>query len=258
MSLFKIASWNVNSLKVRLPQLLDWLLQYQPDVIALQETKLEDKNFPSAELSSIGYHAVFSGQKTYNGVAILSRIPASGVISAIPDFVDPQRRVLVATVNDIQIVNLYVPNGASVGSDKYAYKLAWFASLNPFIKGLLQGKQPVVVLGDFNIAPEDRDIYNPTLWQGQVLCSEPERQALRDLMAHGFWDTFRLFQPDAGHYTWWDYRAGSLRQNHGLRIDHILASAELRDSCQACIIDKQARLSERPSDHAPIMSTFDI
>jgi len=252
----KIATWNVNSLRVRLPHLLEWLSTQQPDVIALQETKTEDKNFPEQEIKQAGYHIVFSGQKTYNGVALLSRQPASDIITNLPDFEDPQRRILIATINNIRIANLYVPNGSSVGSDKYHYKLEWFDKLTTFLKQQIVKYPQLIALGDFNIAPEDRDVHDPVLWEGQVLVSEPERTALRNLLNLGLQDTFRCFNQEPGHYSWWDYRAAAFRRNLGLRIDHILTSTTLMSKCVTCEIDKTPRQWERPSDHAPVIATY--
>lgn len=257
MSLIKIATWNVNSLRVRLSQLLEWLAIHKPDVIVLQEIKLEDKDFPLEALKAAGYHTVSSGQKTYNGTAILSRHPITAVEVSLPDFADPQRRLLAATIENIRVVNVYVPNGSSVGSDKYIYKLDWLARLKNYLAHQLQQHERLLVLGDFNIAPEDRDVYDPKAWEGQVLVSEPERQALRDIMSLGLQDAFRIFEEAGGHYSWWDYRAGAFRRNHGLRIDHILITSSLRAGCTACEIDKFTRASERPSDHAPIIACFD-
>lgn len=256
MPSLKIASWNVNSLRVRLPHLLTWLTQEKPDIVALQEIKLEDKDFPATEIAQAGYQAVCSGQKTYNGVAILSRLPLDKVEMAFPDFQDEQRRVLAATINDWRIINLYVPNGASVGSDKYLYKLAWLERLNSYLQAQRLLFPKLIVLGDFNIAPEDRDVHDPKAWEGSVLVSAPERAALRTIMAHDFWDAFRLFEPQAGFYTWWDYRLNAFRRNLGLRIDHIIISGALKNYCQRCYIDKTPRTWERPSDHTPIVADF--
>jgi len=252
----KIASWNVNSLRVRLPHLLTWLTQQQPDMVALQELKMEDKDFPIAEISQAGYHAVFNGQKTYNGVALLSKQPLEKIEKAFPDFMDEQRRVLAANLADVRIINLYVPNGASVGSDKYEYKLRWLKQLRDYLKAQLLLYPKLIVLGDFNIAPEDRDVHDSKAWQGNVLVSEPERIALRDVIADGFIDSFRLFEQGIGHYTWWDYRLNAFKRDLGLRIDHILISHALQSSCTACYIDKTPRTWERPSDHAPILAQF--
>jgi len=254
----RLATWNVNSLKVRLPQTLDWLAQYQPDVLCLQETKSQDENFPSAAIAAAGYHPLYTGQKTYNGVALLSKQQTPGdVLTAIPDFDDPQKRVLAATYTkagegEIRVICVYVPNGDNIESDKYQYKLKWLRALRAWLQQELRRYPRLAVLGDFNIAPDDRDVYDPKLWAGQVLCSEPEREALRALLALGLHDSFRLFdQPDKS-YTWWDYRMMGFRRNQGLRIDHILVSDALAKACTACVIDKATRKLDRPSDHAPL------
>jgi exodeoxyribonuclease-3 len=249
----KIASWNVNSLNVRLPQLREWLMQTAPDVVALQETKLEDEKFPHAALADLGYHAVCAGQKAYNGVAILAREPPRVVWREIPGWDDPQRRLLAADVAGLRLVNLYVVNGQQVGSDKYAYKLAWLARLRGFLEAELRRQPQLVVLGDFNIAPDDRDVHDPELWRERILCSSAERQALRDLFELGLHDSFRLFESGGGHYSWWDYRQAAFRRNLGLRIDLILASEALRPRCRAARIDRTPRGWERPSDHAPVL-----
>jgi exodeoxyribonuclease-3 len=250
----KLATWNVNSLKVRLPQLLDWLAARQPDVVCLQETKLEDKAFPRMELEATGYHATFAGQKTYNGVAILSRQPPQDVVIAIPGFADEQKRLVAVTVGDMRIVCAYFPNGQSVGSDKYEYKLKWIAALTAWLESELARHPRLALLGDYNIAPEDRDVHDPKAWEGQVLCSEPERAAFRALLGLGLQDAFRLFEQPGKSYTWWDYRMMAFRRNMGLRIDHILLSAKLAGDCAACAVDKEARKAERPSDHAPVIA----
>jgi exodeoxyribonuclease-3 len=247
----KLATWNLNSLKVRLPQVLDWLDRHQPDVLCLQETKLEDTNFPVDPIRAAGYQPLFSGQKTYNGVAILSRAAATDVVAAIPSFDDPQKRVLAATVNGLRIICVYVPNGESVESDKYQYKLGWLAALNAWLQQELQRHPRLALLGDFNIAPEDRDVHDPAAWAGKVLCSQPERDALKTLFNIGLQDSFRLFEQPEKSYTWWDYRMNAFRRKMGLRIDHILLSAVLSDCCSSCTIDSEPRMSERPSDHAP-------
>jgi exodeoxyribonuclease-3 len=252
----KIASWNVNSLNVRLPHVERWCAEARPDILALQETKLEDAKFPVAALANAGYHAVFSGQKTYNGVALLSRTPLTDVVHGIDGFEDPQRRILSATAGDLRIVNLYVVNGQAVGTEKYAYKLDWLAKVAAFLDEEVRRHPRMVVLGDFNIAPDDRDVHDPVAWQGQVLCSPPEREALKRLLDPGFFDSFRLFNDDAGHYSWWDYRQGAFRRNLGLRIDLILASEALRAACRAATIERAPRTWERASDHAPV--TLDI
>ncbi|HET7921227.1 MAG TPA: exodeoxyribonuclease III [Gammaproteobacteria bacterium] len=248
----KIASWNVNSLRVRLPQVLKWLDEARPDVLAIQETKTEDRNFPVAELRAAGYHVVFNGQPTYNGVAILSRDPAEVFASALPDFEDPQKRVLGARIGNIAVLDLYVPNGQSLESDKYRYKLDWLAQLGAWLDALLREHPQLVMLGDFNIAPEDRDVHDPAAWDGQVLVSEPERRAFQALLQAGLQDSFRLHEAGSGHYSWWDYRAAGFRRNLGLRIDHVLLSAPLAERCSAAGIDRGPRGWERPSDHTPV------
>jgi exodeoxyribonuclease III len=254
----KIASWNVNSLNVRLPQVLAWLAAEQPDVLALQETKLVDEKFPRAEIEAAGYYAMYSGQKTYNGVALLSRQPAQDIVTAIPNLDDVQRRVLAATFNDVRVIDLYVPNGESVESDKYRYKLGWLEKVGAWIQREREAHSRLVVLGDFNIAPEPRDVHDPKQWEGHVLFSEPERAAFRQLLAAGLCDTFRLFdQPDKS-FSWWDYRMQGFRRNHGLRIDHILASDALCKACTGCRIDRGPRAHERPSDHAPVVAEFNV
>ncbi|MDO9063573.1 MAG: exodeoxyribonuclease III [Sulfuricella sp.] len=250
----RLVTWNVNSLKVRLSQVLDWLAAHQPDVLCLQETKLEDANFPTAEISAAGYQVLFSGQKTYNGVAILSKTPASEVVAAIPGFMDEQKRVLAATIAGVRVINLYIPNGQSVDSDKFQYKLGWLEAMTAWLAEELARHPRLALLGDFNIAPEERDVYDPKAWEGQVLFSPPEREAFRQLIGLGLTDSFRLFDQPEKSYTWWDYRMNAFRRNMGLRIDHILLSAELAKTCKSCVIDKEARKQERPSDHAPVMA----
>lgn len=252
----KIATWNVNSLRVRLPHVLQWLAAAQPDILAVQETKTVDAQFPVEELAAAGYSAVFAGQKTYNGVAILSKTPATDVVTDIPNFDDPQRRILAATVDGVRVVNLYVVNGAEVGSDKYAYKLDWLANVTAWLQQQAAAYPQLVVLGDFNIAPEDRDVHDPAAWAGQVLCSDAERAALQSIQSLGLQDTFRLFTQADKSFSWWDYRAGGFRRNHGLRIDLILASQALAERCQACVIDREPRTWEKPSDHTPVIAEF--
>jgi exodeoxyribonuclease-3 len=248
----KIASWNVNSLNVRLPHVEQWCAQAQPDVLALQETKLEDAKFPVAALAAAGYASVFSGQKTYNGVAILARTPISDVQHGVAGFDDPQRRILSATVGDVRVVNLYVVNGQAVGSEKYAYKLDWLAKVSAFLAEEIRRHPRLVVLGDFNIAPDDRDVHDPAAWHEQVLCSTPERDALKRMQDIGLVDSFRLFDQDSGHYSWWDYRQAAFRRNLGLRIDLVLVSEALRASCRGAGIDREPRTWERASDHTPV------
>jgi exodeoxyribonuclease-3 len=260
----RIASWNVNSLRVRLPQLLQWLAAEAPDVIALQETKLTDEAFPLAELQAAGYNSIANGQKTYNGVALLARTAGAAagawvdVSRDITGFDDHQRRVVAATLGGVRIVDVYVPNGQSVDSDKYRYKLGWLQALRQYLQGELLRYPQLVVLGDFNIAPEDRDVHDPIAWQGSVLVSEPERNELRALLASGFHDVFRRFEQPDRSFSWWDYRQGAFRRNAGLRIDLILASTALTERCTAATIDREPRRVERASDHTPVVATFDI
>jgi exodeoxyribonuclease-3 len=246
----KIATWNVNSLKVRLPHVLGWLEEHQPDVLCLQETKTEDANFPLSEIQQAGYQVLFSGQKTYNGVAILSKVAATETQLGIAGFADEQKRVITATIGDVRIVCVYVPNGQSLDSDKYQYKLAWLNALHTWLKDELQRYPRLALLGDYNIAPEDRDVHDPAAWLGNVLVSEPERAAFKGLQQLGLRDAFRLFEQPEKSFSWWDYRMMGFRRNHGLRIDHILISAALQ--CSACNIDKAPRKLERPSDHTPV------
>jgi len=253
----KIATWNVNSLKVRLPHVLDWLATSQADILCLQETKTIDENFPVDDIEAAGYHVVFSGQKTYNGVAIISKEQAEDIITDVPGLDDPQRRILGATIAGTRILNLYVVNGQEVGSDKYAHKLHWLDRVTAHISEQLQQHERFVVLGDFNIAPADRDVYDPEAWHERILCSTPEREALQKILDLGLADTFRLFDQEEKSYSWWDYRAAGFRRNRGLRIDLVLASKVLADSCRACTIDKEPRRLERPSDHTPVMAEFD-
>lgn len=250
----KIATWNVNSLNVRLPHLKQWLAAAQPDIVALQETKLEDSKFPDTELAALGYRSVFSGQKTYNGVALLSRhdMPQN-VVTDIPGLDDPQRRILIADVGDLRIANLYVVNGQAVGSDKYAYKLNWLARVTDYLANEATRHPNLVVLGDFNIAPDDRDVHDPVAWKDQILCSEPERAALRKLLDIGLLDSFREFHSNDGAFSWWDYRQAAFRRNLGLRIDLVLASHALRPRFAGASIDLEPRRWERPSDHAPAL-----
>lgn len=249
----KIATWNVNSLRVRLPHLLDWLAANSPDAMCLQETKCEDATFPGEELRAAGYCSVHHGQRAYNGVAILSRIESAGVCRGIPQFADQQSRVIAADVDGVRVVSVYVPNGQSVGSDKYDYKLRWLEALAQWLAGEMAAHPKLAVLGDFNVAPEDRDVHDPAAWAGQVLFSEPEKAALRRLFALGLADAFRLFEQPERSFTWWDYRMNAFRRKMGLRIDHVLLSPPLAAACRACTIDPEPRRLERPSDHAPVV-----
>jgi exodeoxyribonuclease III len=256
--MLKIAAWNVNSLKVRMPHVLQWLEKERPDVLCLQEIKCEDEKFPRAELEAACAHLAYCGQKTYNGVALLSRLPITDIRAGIDAFEDEQKRVISATIAGVRIVCAYVPNGQSVGSEKYEYKLRWLKAFTAGLKAELAQHEYVAVLGDYNIAPEDRDVHDPEMWEGQVLCSEPERDAFRALLALGFKDSFRLFPQDEKSYTWWDYRMNQFKRNMGLRIDHILASDALAALCRGSHIDVEPRRFERPSDHAPVWAEFEL
>ena len=258
----KIASWNVNSLKARLPHLTEWLADAKPDVVALQETKLEDAKFPVDELAAAGYRAIFSGQKTYNGVAMLARAEVKGdfedVVTDIPQLDDPQRRILAATIGGVRVVDLYVVNGKAVGDEKYTYKLDWLAKVREFLARELERHPNLVVLGDFNIAPDDRDVYDPVAWAEDILCSPPECEALQRITDLGLHDSFRLFQQDGGHFSWWDYRQAAFRRNMGLRIDLILLGDALKSAARSAEIDRTPRKWERPSDHTPVTVDLDI
>jgi exodeoxyribonuclease-3 len=254
----KLATWNVNSLKVRLPQVLEWAEKHRPDALCLQETKLENPKFPAAEVEAAGYRFLHNGQKTYNGVAILARADLADAVTAIPGFEDEQKRVLAATLGDVRVVCAYVPNGESTESDKYQYKLRWLAAFREWLKQELAAHPRLAVLGDYNIAPEDRDVHDPAAWEGKVLCSQPERDALNALLALGLKDSFRLFEQPERSYTWWDYRMYAFRRKMGLRIDHILLSEELAKSCTACTVDVEPRRNERPSDHAPVVAELNL
>ncbi len=254
----RIATWNVNSLRVRLPQLLEWLRAHSPEVVALQETKLLDEAFPVAELAAAGYRSVWSGQRSYNGVALLARDDPADVLRDMPGYDDPQRRVLAANIAGVRVINVYVPNGQSVGSDKYLYKLGWFRALCRWLRQELAAHPHLVVLGDFNVAPEDRDVHDPAAWVGSVLVSPDERAALQAALDLGLIDVFRRFEQPPRSYSWWDYRAGAFQRNNGLRIDLLLATPALAERCTACTIDREPRRVAQASDHAPVIGTFDI
>jgi exodeoxyribonuclease-3 len=254
----RIATWNVNSLRVRLDHLRQWLAGNPVDAILLQELKLPDEQFPRAEVEALGLHAAHYGQKTYNGVAILAREPPADVVTGMPGDDDPQRRVIAATVGGIRLVNVYVPNGQALDSDKYRYKLGWLGRLRDYLAASLKKHPRLLVAGDFNIAPEDRDVHDPAAWEGSVHVSAPEREALAKITALGLADLFRRFEQPPRTYSWWDYRMGAFRRNHGLRIDLMLASPALAERCTACAIDRSTRALERPSDHAPVTAAFDI
>jgi exodeoxyribonuclease-3 len=252
----KLATWNVNSLKVRLPHLLQWLAANPVDVLCLQETKLTDDKFPLAEINAAGYEVAFTGQKTYNGVAILARHPLQDVVRNNPHFPDEQQRLIAATVDGVRVICAYVPNGQEVGADKYAYKLRWLEALRTWVGEEMAAHPQFAILGDYNIAPEDRDVHDPAAWAGQIHCSDLERDALRALFALGLKDAFRLFEQPEKQYSWWDYRQMAFRRNRGLRIDHILLSQALVDRCEACVIDREPRKMEQPSDHTPVIATL--
>lgn len=252
----KIATWNVNSLRVRLPHVEEWVENNQPDVLALQELKMPTEEFPLDVFEKMGYKAAVSGQKTYNGVAVLSKQDPADIVTDIPDLDDPQRRVMGVTIGDVRVLDLYVPNGSEVGSEKYAYKLDWLNKLTSFLKQQLEQYPKTIVLGDFNIAPADIDVHKPERWEGKVLCSEPERNALQAIMDLGFKDCFREMEPDEQAFSWWDYRLNAFKRNWGLRIDLILASKKMFLSCESSSIDTTPRELDRPSDHAPVVAVF--
>lgn len=254
----KIATWNVNSLKVRLPQVLEWLAVHEPDVLALQEIKQVNEAFPQDVFTEAGYQSIANGQKTYNGVATICRDEPKDPVTDFPDFEDPQRRVLATTIRGVRIVDLYVPNGQAVGTEKYDYKLTWLRALRDYLCDELKKHKRLVVVGDFNIAPADEDVYDPEGWGDAILCSGPERDGLREVIKLGMSDVFRQFdQPDKS-FSWWDYRTAGFRRNAGLRIDLILASTAMARVCRASYIDKEPRSWERPSDHAPVVAEFAI
>ena len=254
----KIATWNVNSLNVRLPHVLEWLSAHEPDVLVLQEIKQVTEAFPEDAFTEAWYKSIASGQKTYNGVATICRDKPTDPVTDFPGFEDPQRRILATTINGVRVVDLYVPNGQAVGTEKYDYKLGWLAALRGFLSNELKNHSNLVVLGDFNIAPEDRDVYDAEKWGDAVLCSPRERAALGELLKLGLSDVFRRFDQAEKSFSWWDYRAAGFRRNAGLRIDLILTSPAMTETCQASYIDKEPRTWERPSDHAPVVAEFAI
>jgi exodeoxyribonuclease III len=255
----KIATWNVNSVRSRLPRLLAWLEKRRPDVVCLQETKVVDESFPLAELQAIGYRCLITGQKTYNGVAILSLAEAVDTVKQLPgDTLESDKRLIAAAIDGIRIINVYAPNGQEVGSTKYAFKLEWYRRLREYLDFSFSPNDMVLICGDFNVAPEDRDVWDPKRWRGQILFSEPEKQALQNLMGWGFKDSLRLHHSEGGLYTWWDYRAGAFHRGWGLRIDHILVSPPLAERCTAVEIDRDERKGDKPSDHAPVIATFSL
>jgi exodeoxyribonuclease-3 len=252
----KLATWNVNSLSVRLPQLLAWLDAHPVDAIVLQETKLTDDRFPHAEIEAAGYAARWFGQKTYNGVALLARSEPTDVVRNIPGFGDESARVIAGTLGDLRLVGAYFPNGQAPGTDKFEYKLQWMRALRDWLREELAQHPRLALLGDFNIAPEDRDVHDPVAWAGQIHCTDEEREHFRQLLGLGLHDAFRLFEQPPKSWTWWDYRNLAFRRNQGLRIDHALVSEALRPHVVACTIDKAPRRNERPSDHAPVVVAF--
>ena len=253
----KIATWNVNSMNVRQDHVIEWLQNHEPDVLVLQEIKQVTEKFPTDKLESIGYHSIVSGQKTYNGVAVISKALATDIVTDFPDFEDPQRRIIATTINGVRVIDLYIPNGSEVGSDKYKYKLLWLSALYRFIKAEMQEHNKLVVLGDFNIAPADADVHDPKKWGEAILCSPLERKALSDLLDLGLTDVFRKFEHPEKTFSWWDYRAAGFRRNAGLRIDLILTTDSMTEGCTASYIDKEPRAWERPSDHTPVVAEFD-
>jgi len=255
---FSVASWNVNSLKVRLPHVLDWLHEHPVDVLGLQETKLTDDKFPHEELQQAGYHAVCSGQPTYNGVALLSKAAPTDVLLEPTDLADEQRRIIAASYGDVRVINLYVVNGKAVDDDKYHYKLDWLQRIERWIASELKQHDKLIVMGDYNIAPGDDDVHDPEAWHERILCSTAERERLQSMLDLGLQDTFRLFPRADKAFSWWDYRQAAFRRDLGLRIDLILASNALAENCLSSDIDKAPRKLERPSDHAPVVATFSV
>ena len=253
----KIATWNVNSMNVRQPHVEEWLQNHDPDVLVLQEIKQLTEKFPVDAMQELGYHSIANGQKTYNGVAVLGKTAPVDAVTELPGLDDPQRRVLAVSFNGLRVINLYVPNGSEVGSDKYAYKLGWLAALRDFLEAELEQHDKLVVLGDFNIAPADADVYDPEKWGDAILCSPAERDALGKLLDLGLTDVFRKFEHPEGTFSWWDYRAAGFRRNAGLRIDLILTSDSMTNCCTASYVDKEPRAWDRPSDHAPVIAEFD-
>lgn len=255
----KLATWNVNSIRVRLPRLLAWLERHSPDVLCLQETKVVDRDFPLKELREVGYHALYTGQKTYNGVALLSRSQPREIARALPgDDSEAEKRLIAAEVDGVIILGVYAPNGAEVGSSKYGFKLQWYGKLHDYLKDVFSPNQSIIVCGDFNVAPEDKDVWDPASWQGQILCSEPERQAFAKLLDWGLKDALRLKASDERVYTWWDYRGGAFHRGWGLRIDHILVSQPLAERLVSVVVDRDERKGEKPSDHAPVVAVFSV
>jgi exodeoxyribonuclease-3 len=258
----KLATWNINSLKVRLPQVLEWLSVAEPDFVGLQELKLDQDKFPIDAIKEAGYEAVWLGQKTYNGVAILSKTAGREVVLNMPGDDDPQKRFIAATYDTpqgpLRFVNVYCPNGQSLESEKYPYKLAWFERLTHWLEQELKSHPNLAIVGDYNIAPADEDVHDPKRWKNQVLVSEPERAAFERLLALGLTDSFRMFDQPEKSFSWWDYRLNAYKRNAGLRIDHVLLSKALADRCHGCVVDRAPRENEQPSDHAPVVATISV
>lgn len=251
-----IATWNVNSIRARLPRLLAWLEAKKPDVLCVQETKVVDEEFPFAELKALGYEAATFGQKTYNGVAILSREPFTDVQRGLPGDASGEARLISASIGAVRVFSVYVPNGQEVGTEKYAFKLQWMGTLLSYLQASFSPRDPLVVCGDFNVAPEDRDVWDPEAWRGKILFSEPEKEAFSKLVRWGLADCLRLHHQEGGLYTWWDYRQGAFHRGWGMRLDHILATRPMAERCTAVVIDREARKGEKPSDHAPVLAYF--
>lgn len=250
----RIATWNVNSVRARLNRLIPWIQQHQPDVLCLQETKVVDELFPFEFLENEGYECRVFGQKSYNGVAILSRLGMEDVVRGFPgDGEDDHKRAIGCQVGDLQILDLYVPNGGEVGTDKYRYKLDWLARLRAFLDERYDPNDKLIVTGDFNVTFDDRDVHDPELWREKILCSTPEREALRHVMDFGLVDALRHFTPDAGIYTWWDLRALAFPKDHGLRIDHFLVTPAVLETAVGVTVDRETRKGKQPSDHAPVL-----
>ena len=249
----KLATWNINSLTVRLPQVLDWLAAHPVDVLALQEIKLTDDKFPVADFAAAGYQAQWFGQKTYNGVALITRTPAVDVVRNIPGFADEMARVLTGTVDGVRVIGAYFPNGQAPGSDKFDYKMHWLKALRNWVRAELEQHPRLVLMGDYNITFDDADVWDPVGLKDTIHCTEEERYQLRALVALGLTDTHRLFDQPPKSYSWWDYRDFAFRRNRGMRIDHVLVSAALVAQVKSCVIDKAPRKNERPSDHAPVL-----
>lgn len=254
----KIATWNVNSIRARLPRVIPWLAEHRPDLLCMQEIKVPDADFPRAEFEALGYHLEIFGQRTYHGVAIASREPPAGVLRGLPDAaLDEDRRLIAGSYRGVRVIDVYVPNGTEVGSERFRAKLRWFDRLRGLLEATARADEPLLICGDFNVAPEDRDCHDPDAWRGQLLFHPQEQQALRRLMAWGLADAFRIRTPEPGHYTWWDYRGGAFHRGFGLRIDLVLVSEPLARRTRSVWIDREARKGEKPSDHAPVVAEFD-